>query len=193
MEQGWKRHKHSCYTVTNQEQINEDARIGYYCHGPLLTVEDRYCMCIKHLYSLCGRVPKVFFSPPMFFHLNGRFEQAFVNSLLSASGANSSLYYWIGLMSTDDDGAYLWDHNTDPLAPLTYTNWNKHQPGSVLVQVCSSGLNTVVVVVVVRCLRFNHREHLSLFSCLLPSFFSSQSAEAAVLLCQVGLLWVGGR
>lgn len=97
--EGWKRHKHSCYTVTNQEQINEDARIGYYCHGPLLTVEDR-------------------------------FEQAFVNSLLSASGANSSLYYWIGLMSTDDDGAYLWDHNTDPLAPLTYTNWNKHQPVS---------------------------------------------------------------
>lgn len=85
------------------------------------------------------------FSPPMFFHLNGRFEQAFVNSLLSASGANSSLYYWIGLMSTDDDGAYLWDHNTDPLEPLTYTNWNKHQPGSMLSQVCSSEINTVVV------------------------------------------------
>lgn len=41
MVQGWKRHRHSCYTVTNQEQINEDARIGYYCHGHLLTVEDR--------------------------------------------------------------------------------------------------------------------------------------------------------
>lgn len=79
----------------------------------------------------------------MFFHLTGRFEQAFVNSLLSASGANSSLYYWIGLMSTDDDGAYLWDYN-DPLAPLTYTNWNKHQPGSMLSQVSSSEINTVV-------------------------------------------------
>ncbi|XP_011608367.2 secretory phospholipase A2 receptor [Takifugu rubripes] len=101
--EGWERHRHSCYTVTNQEQINEDARIGYYCHGHLLTVEDR-------------------------------FEQAFVNSLLSASGANSSLYYWIGLMSTDDDddddGTYIWDHNTDPPVPLTFTNWNKHQPVS---------------------------------------------------------------
>lgn len=64
MEQGWKRHKHSCYTVTNQEQINEDARIGYYCHGPLLTVEDRYV--IKHLYSLCGHVHKVLFSSNVF-------------------------------------------------------------------------------------------------------------------------------
>lgn len=71
----------------------------------------------------------------MFSHLNGRFEQAFVNSLLSARGANSSRYYWIGLMSADDDGAYLWDHSTDPLKPLTYTNWNKHQPGSMLLQV----------------------------------------------------------
>lgn len=147
MVQGWKRHKHSCYTVTNQEQINEDARIGYYCHGPLLTVEDRYV--IKDIYLLCGRLPQMFFLTNVFpsnLAVNGRFEQAFINSLLSASGANSSLYYWIGLMSTDDDdGAYLWDHNTDPLAPLTYTNWNKHQPGSMLSQVCSSEINTVVL------------------------------------------------
>lgn len=101
------------------------------------------------------------FSPPMFFPVNGRFEQAFVNSLLSASGANSSLFYWIGLMSTDDDGAYLWDHNTDPRASLTYTNWNKHQPGGVLLQVCSPEINTVVVIV--WGLLFNHWEHLSLF------------------------------
>lgn len=78
--------------------------------------------------NLCAKS----FSPPSSnLALNGRFEQAFVNSLLSASGANSGRYYWIGLTSTDADGAYLWDHNTDPRAPLTYTNWNKHQPGSV--------------------------------------------------------------
>lgn len=98
----------------------------------------------------------VVLSPNSFFCTNfsqchlfwiGRFEQAFVNSLLSASGANSSLYYWIGLMSTDDDdddddGTYIWDRNTDPLVPLTFTNWNKHQPGSQFLHVCYSELNT---------------------------------------------------
>lgn len=60
MAQGWKRHKHSCYTVTNQEQVNEDARIGYYCHGSLLTVEDRYV--IKGMYLLCEPLCKILFS-----------------------------------------------------------------------------------------------------------------------------------
>lgn len=62
--QGWKRHKHSCYTVTDQEQINEDARVGYYCHGPLLTVEDR-CV-LQDIYSLRGPVPKIYFCSNVF-------------------------------------------------------------------------------------------------------------------------------
>lgn len=62
--QGWKRHKHSCYTVTHQEQINEDAQIGYYCHGPLLTVEDRYV--IKDVYLPFGLRPKIYFSSNLF-------------------------------------------------------------------------------------------------------------------------------
>lgn len=64
MEQGWKRHRHSCYTVTNQEEINEDARIGYYCHGHLLTVEDR-CV-IKDNCLLCGPLPKILFLHQLF-------------------------------------------------------------------------------------------------------------------------------
>lgn len=62
----------------------------------------------------------------------GRFEQAFINSLLSASGANSSMYYWISLMDQGRKGEYSWlPHNGSSL-PLTFTNWNKHQPGSCL-------------------------------------------------------------
>lgn len=122
-------------------------------HGSVITATVLFSlwktgMLLKTFIFSVDLCPNIVFSSNVFpsdLALNGRFEQAFINSLLSASGANSSLYYWIGLMSTDDDGAYLWDHNTDPLAPLTYTNWNKHQPGSMLLQVCSSEINTVVV------------------------------------------------
>lgn len=121
-------------------------------HGLVITATVLFSLwrtgMLLNTFIPCVDMCTKFFFPPMFFHVNGRFEQAFVNSLLSASGANSSLFYWIGLMSTDDDGAYLWDHNTDPLAPLTYTNWNKHQPGSVLLQVCSSGRSADVVLVI---------------------------------------------
>lgn len=62
----------------------------------------------------------------------GRFEQAFVNSLLSESGAKSSMYYWIGLRDQDQGrkGEYRWLHHNGSSLPLTFTNWNKHQPGS---------------------------------------------------------------
>lgn len=51
MVQGWKRYRHSCYTVTNQEQTIHDAQIGYYCHGHLLSVEDR-CVIKCQLFAL---------------------------------------------------------------------------------------------------------------------------------------------
>ncbi|CAK6970766.1 secretory phospholipase A2 receptor [Scomber scombrus] len=106
--EGWKRHGHSCYTVTSHEQNYEDALMGYYCKASLLTVENR-------------------------------FEQAFVNSLLSENGANSSMYYWIGLMDVERKGEYSWlPHNGSSL-PLTFTNWNKHQPVSAGGCVAMSG------------------------------------------------------
>ncbi|XP_043999660.1 secretory phospholipase A2 receptor isoform X2 [Gambusia affinis] len=96
---GWKRHGHSCYTVTSHEQTFEDAALGYYCTASLLTVENR-------------------------------FEQAFVNSLLSANGTNSSMNYWIGLKDQGKKGEYRWlPHNGSSLR-LTFSNWNKHQPVS---------------------------------------------------------------
>lgn len=57
-----------------------------------------------------------------------RFEQAFVNSLLSERGANGSRDYWIALDDVDRTGEYRW---TTPTAyrALTFSNWNRHQPG----------------------------------------------------------------
>uniref|UniRef100_A0A3Q4I7D4 Phospholipase A2 receptor 1 n=1 Tax=Neolamprologus brichardi TaxID=32507 RepID=A0A3Q4I7D4_NEOBR len=66
------------------------------------------------------------------------FEQAFVNSLLSESGAKSSMYYWIGLRDQDKGrkGEYRWLHHNGSSLPLTFTNWNKHQPGSPVTGGC---------------------------------------------------------
>ncbi|KAM7424371.1 hypothetical protein PAMA_000626 [Pampus argenteus] len=71
--------------------------------------------------------------------VENRFEQAFVNSLLSENGANSSMYYWIGLMGQEKQRGYSWlPHNGSSL-PLTFTNWNKHQPVSAGGCVAMSG------------------------------------------------------
>uniref|UniRef100_A0A3B4X721 Phospholipase A2 receptor 1 n=1 Tax=Seriola lalandi dorsalis TaxID=1841481 RepID=A0A3B4X721_SERLL len=62
--------------------------------------------------------------------VENRFEQAFLNSLLSERGANSSMSYWIDLVDQEEQGRYSWlPHNGSSL-PLTFTNWNKHQPGT---------------------------------------------------------------
>lgn len=41
MMQGSERHGNSCYMVTSHEQSYEDATVGYYCQGHLLTIENR--------------------------------------------------------------------------------------------------------------------------------------------------------
>uniref|UniRef100_A0A671XU88 Phospholipase A2 receptor 1 n=1 Tax=Sparus aurata TaxID=8175 RepID=A0A671XU88_SPAAU len=110
--EGWKRNGHSCYMVTSHEQNYEDALLGYYCQAPLLTVENR-CFI--------------------------EFEQAFINSLLSESGANSSTSYWIDLTDMDDMGEYRWRPHSGSSLPLTFTNWNKHQPVSAGGCVAMSG------------------------------------------------------
>lgn len=107
--------------------------MGYYCKAPLLTVENRwlidqiiYCD-LKSISLVWGTI-----SASSHFPHAGRFEQAFVNSFLSENGANSSMYYWIGLVDMEREGEYSWlPHNGSSL-PLTFTNWNKHQPGSQL-------------------------------------------------------------
>ncbi|KAK7898347.1 hypothetical protein WMY93_019200 [Mugilogobius chulae] len=62
--------------------------------------------------------------------VENRFEQAFVNSLLKEKGANGSLFYWIGLRDQEDTRGYRWIAQNNTEVPLTFTNWNKHQPGN---------------------------------------------------------------
>ncbi|XP_061743297.1 secretory phospholipase A2 receptor isoform X2 [Nerophis ophidion] len=104
--EGWKRHGRSCYTFTSHQQTFEDARGGYYCNAPLLTLQNR-------------------------------FQQAFIDSLLSAGGANSSMHYWMGLR--DVDHQYSWLHHNGSTLPLSFTNWNQHQPVSASGCVAMSG------------------------------------------------------
>lgn len=134
MLQGWKRNGHSCYMVTSHEQNYEDALLGYYCQAPLLTVENR---CFIEQNTYCVDILFIFFFflvPTAFEFLSSplRFEQAFINSLLSESGANSSTSYWIDLTDMDDMGEYRWRPHSGSSLPLTFTNWNKHQPGRQL-------------------------------------------------------------
>ncbi|CAL8246528.1 unnamed protein product [Lota lota] len=62
--------------------------------------------------------------------IDNRFEQAFVNSLLSEMGANSSRDYWVALVDSEKSGEFYWTLNNGTQRPLTYSNWNKHQPVS---------------------------------------------------------------
>uniref|UniRef100_A0A3B4AHB7 Phospholipase A2 receptor 1 n=1 Tax=Periophthalmus magnuspinnatus TaxID=409849 RepID=A0A3B4AHB7_9GOBI len=45
--------------------------------------------------------------------------------------ANSSLFYWIGLRDQEDRREYRWIAHNNTEMPLTFTNWNKHQPVSI--------------------------------------------------------------
>uniref|UniRef100_A0A667XUF8 Phospholipase A2 receptor 1 n=1 Tax=Myripristis murdjan TaxID=586833 RepID=A0A667XUF8_9TELE len=62
--------------------------------------------------------------------VENRFEQAFVNSLLNERGANSSMNYWIALQDQSRTGEYSWLGQNGSTLPLTFTNWNRHQPVS---------------------------------------------------------------
>lgn len=52
MMQGSKRHGNSCYMVTSHEQSYEDATVGYYCQGHLLTIENR-CFILYYVALFC--------------------------------------------------------------------------------------------------------------------------------------------
>ncbi|KAL2087574.1 hypothetical protein ACEWY4_016402 [Coilia grayii] len=106
--EGWKRKGHHCYHLTDTEQTFEEAMKGYYCKGPLATVEDR-------------------------------FEQAFLNSLLESSGALEGQHYWMALRDVNKTWDYKWLDQNGSSVPVSYTNWNRHQPVSVGGCVAMSG------------------------------------------------------
>ncbi|XP_072516908.1 secretory phospholipase A2 receptor [Salminus brasiliensis] len=63
-------------------------------------------------------------------NIGDRFEQAFLNSLISAKNKSASQFYWTALQDRNRSGEYRWlTQNGSTTAP-TYTNWNQFQPAS---------------------------------------------------------------
>ncbi|KAI5626605.1 secretory phospholipase A2 receptor, partial [Silurus asotus] len=57
-----------------------------------------------------------------------RFEQAFLNSLISARNDSVPQFYWTALQDQNRTGDYHWLMQNGMTSPLSYTNWNRHQP-----------------------------------------------------------------
>uniref|UniRef100_A0A673NEV6 Secretory phospholipase A2 receptor-like n=1 Tax=Sinocyclocheilus rhinocerous TaxID=307959 RepID=A0A673NEV6_9TELE len=62
--------------------------------------------------------------------IESRFEQAFLNSLISEKGGSESRSYWTALQDQNRTGEYRWLTQNGSSVPLIYTNWNRHQPVS---------------------------------------------------------------
>ncbi|XP_051967030.1 secretory phospholipase A2 receptor-like [Xyrauchen texanus] len=60
--------------------------------------------------------------------IESKFEQAFLNSLISEMGGSESQSYWTALQDRNRTGEYNWLTQNGSSTPLTYTNWNRHQP-----------------------------------------------------------------
>ncbi|XP_048455173.1 secretory phospholipase A2 receptor [Rhincodon typus] len=58
-----------------------------------------------------------------------RFEQAFINSLISNFAREDHENFWIGLQDRNQTEKYTWLMANDKNAPVSFTNWNKNQPG----------------------------------------------------------------
>lgn len=75
MLQGWKRHGHSCYTVTSHEHNFYDATQGYYCKAHLLQLENRCFIeqmicCVDLLWkaiplNICGNIAASLLASPL--------------------------------------------------------------------------------------------------------------------------------
>uniref|UniRef100_A0AAY5KK31 Phospholipase A2 receptor 1 n=1 Tax=Esox lucius TaxID=8010 RepID=A0AAY5KK31_ESOLU len=63
--------------------------------------------------------------------VENRFEQAFLNSLLSELAPSGDAYYWTALQDQGNSGEYSWLGGANgSTLPLVFTNWNRHQPVS---------------------------------------------------------------
>ncbi|XP_063789727.1 secretory phospholipase A2 receptor isoform X2 [Pseudophryne corroboree] len=60
--------------------------------------------------------------------ITNRFEQAFINSLISNKIAVENLYFWIALEDMNNTGEYTWLVNNTQLRDVSFTNWNIQQP-----------------------------------------------------------------
>ncbi|XP_069791495.1 lymphocyte antigen 75 isoform X2 [Narcine bancroftii] len=61
--------------------------------------------------------------------VKNRFEQEFLNSLMAKHTSESDQYFWLSLEDKNGTGEYTWSTKNNENEPVTYTNWNKFQPG----------------------------------------------------------------
>ncbi|XP_078408371.1 secretory phospholipase A2 receptor [Cetorhinus maximus] len=60
--------------------------------------------------------------------IENRFEQAFINSLISNFAGEENKHFWIGLQDRNHTEEYTWLTTNDRNEPVSFTNWNKNQP-----------------------------------------------------------------
>ncbi|EMP38729.1 Integrin beta-6, partial [Chelonia mydas] len=69
-----------------------------------------------------------YYCPPSLVTVTNRFEQAFINSMIRSMVETDNTYFWIALQDLNNTGEYFWLTTEGKNQPVSYTNWNKHQP-----------------------------------------------------------------
>ncbi|KAM3916975.1 secretory phospholipase A2 receptor-like [Leptodactylus fuscus] len=100
---------------TNEEKCAQDwVRHGNYCYGTVL--QDRTFLQVV---GDSGCPPAI---------ITNRFEQAFLNSLISSKIIPVDSYFWIALQDINKTGEYSWLVHGSEYRDVSFTNWDTEEP-----------------------------------------------------------------
>uniref|UniRef100_A0A8C1VLS8 Phospholipase A2 receptor 1 n=1 Tax=Cyprinus carpio TaxID=7962 RepID=A0A8C1VLS8_CYPCA len=94
------------------------------------SLKDTWCYKITDQEQTFEDAVKGYYCKSPLVTIESRFEQAFLNSLISEKGGSETQSYWTALQDQNRTGEYRWLTQNGSSRPLTYTNWNRHQPGN---------------------------------------------------------------
>ncbi|XP_018091326.1 secretory phospholipase A2 receptor [Xenopus laevis] len=119
------------------EPINSEAcHKGWERHGS-------YCYRIDDSHRSFQEASNGYYCASPLATIANRFEQAFVNAMISNKTLAGDTYVWIGLQDQKYQGEYMWVENASHRQQVTFTHWNVHQPsrqgGCVAMQYGKSG------------------------------------------------------